>query len=219
FSRPRRISPSAKADSEPDLQAISPPAPPRVRSALRRASPARFSRCDSLKLAAACFLAVVAGLGAIPVQSATLASWHIGHLGHGELKRYDALGAIVQRASFDFIAVQEAMTAEGIEALEIAVEAATGVQWKTMYSHDVGRGSHKEKYAFLWNDAAIEYVDGAVVYLDITDRFAREPYSARFRVCESGLTFVAATVHIFYGDGVSDRTPEIEAMAEYWRWL
>lgn len=190
-----------------------------MRSAARRAWRAGGSWWGSAKLAAACLLAALAILVALPVDSATLASWNIRHLGHGELKRYDLLGAIVHDAGLDFIAVQEAMTAEGIEALEAAVERATGVSWDAMYSHALGRGSHKEKYAFLWNTTTIEYVDGAVVYLDITDRFAREPYSARFRARESGLTFVAATVHILYGKGVRDRTPEVEALAEYWRWL
>lgn len=186
-----------------------------VRGAVRRG---RRTGARAARLAAACLVACVVVLAA-SAEPTTLASWNIRHLGHGELKRYDALGTIVQRASLDFLAVQEAMTAEGIEALEAAIEAATGAPWETMYSHDLGRGSHKEKYAFLWNAKVIEYVDGAAVYLDITDRFAREPYSARFRVRDSGLTFVAATVHILHGERVSDRAAEVSAIAEYWRWL
>lgn len=177
------------------------------------------ARRASLQRACLCVLAALTVLVALPVGSATLASWNIRHLGHGELKHYDVLGTIVRDGGFDLIAVQEAMTAEGIEALETAIETATGVPWDAMYSHDLGRGSHKEKYAFLWNTATIEYVDGAVVYLDVTDRFAREPYSARFRARDSGLIFVAATVHVLYGKGVKDRAPEIDALAAYWQWL
>jgi len=140
-------------------------------------------------------------------------------LGHGQQKDYSALGDIVRKGSFDFIALQEAMTDEGVDAFRASIEAATGARWASMFSHAIGRASYKEMYAFLWNAEVIEYVDGAVVYLDVTDRFAREPYSARFRVRDSELTFIAATVHIVYGDSVSERTPEIEALAEYWSWL
>jgi endonuclease/exonuclease/phosphatase family metal-dependent hydrolase len=140
-------------------------------------------------------------------------------LGHGQQKDYSALGDIVRRGSFDFLALQEAMTDEGVETFRVSIEAATGERWVSMSSHAIGRASYKEMYAFLWNAEVLEYVDGAVVYLDATDRFAREPYSARFRVRGSELMFVAATVHILHGDTVSDRTPEIEALAEYWSWL
>lgn len=156
---------------------------------------------------------------ALPAAAATLASWNIRHLGHGEHKHYAALGEIVERGEFDFLAVQEAMTEEGVERLRSAIESATGADWDVLVSHDLGRGAYKEKYAFLWNREIIEYVDGAVVYLDITDRFAREPFSARFRIRDEGLTFVAATVHILYGRGVKDRAPEIDALGAYWRWL
>src|SRR5690606_15521028 len=114
-------------------------------------------------------------------------------------------------AHFDFLAVQEVMTAEGVERLQRELEKHTGERWGLMYSHLVGRGGYREMYAFLWREAAIEYVDGAVVFLDTTDRFAREPYSARFRERASGWEFVAATVHIVYGRSTEDRTPEIHA--------
>jgi len=163
--------------------------------------------------------AVIALVAPLPSEPATLASWNIRHLGHGEHKSFPLLGEVVRLGGFDFVAVQEAMTDDGIEQLRKAIEEATGMPWDAMASHVLGRGAYREKYAFLWNAGVIEYVDGAVVYLDVTDRFAREPYSARFRIRESGLTFVAATVHIVHGRRGSDRTPETEALAEYWRWL
>lgn len=152
-------------------------------------------------------------------QGAILATWNVTRLGQGQKKEYSALGEIVRRGSFDFLALQEAMTDEGVEAFRVSIEAATDERWASMSSHAIGRTSYKEMYAFLWNAEVIEYVDGAVVFRDVTDRFAREPYSARFRVRDSELTFIAATVHILHGDTVSDRTPEIEALAEYWSWL
>ncbi len=165
-------------------------------------------------------LCVAVGLLA-PTASelATLASWNVRHLGHGQHKDYSLLADVVRRGGFDFLAVQEVMTDDGIAQLRAALEKATGTAWQAISSHGIGRGPYKEMYAFVWDSEAIEYVDGAVVYLDVTDRFAREPYSARFRVRDSGITFVAATVHILHGRRVADRTPEAQALAEYWRWL
>jgi endonuclease/exonuclease/phosphatase family metal-dependent hydrolase len=140
-------------------------------------------------------------------------------LGHGKQKDFVALGEVVRKASFDFLALQEVMTEEGLEQLRTSVETATNARWEAMASHAIGSDSHKEMYAFLWNPAVVEYVDGAVVYLDFADRFAREPYSARFRIRDSGLIFVAANAHIVHGDTQSVRTAEIEALVEYWQWL
>lgn len=146
-----------------------------------------------------------------------IASWNIQNLGWGEQKSYPALAGVAE--AFDFIAVQELMNAEGAERLVAALEETTGEAWSIQHSHRVGRDRYKEQYAFLWRESAVEYIDGAVVYLDTTDRFAREPYSARFRSKGTGETFIAATVHITYGDAISDRTPEIKALAAYWDWL
>jgi endonuclease/exonuclease/phosphatase family metal-dependent hydrolase len=44
-------------------------------------------------------------------------------------------------------------------------------------------------------------------------------HSARFVDRTTGDLFVAATVHILYGDGISDRTPEINELGSYWGWL
>ena len=146
-----------------------------------------------------------------------IATWNIERLGHGNNKSYPALALI--GSQFDFIAVQEAMNSDGLSTFKRELEKRTGQKWQMMYSHRIGRGSYKEKYAFVWRDSAVEYVDGAVVYLDNTDRYAREPYSARFRSRKTGTQFVAATAHILYGKSVSDRTPEIQALAAYWEWL
>jgi endonuclease/exonuclease/phosphatase family metal-dependent hydrolase len=146
-----------------------------------------------------------------------IASWNIQHLGWGKQKDFAAVAEIASR--FDFLAVQEVMSGEGIERLRDILIETTAEPWEAMYSHRLGRGQYREKYAFLWRANAVEYVDGAVVFLATTQRFAREPYSARFRVRATGFEFVAATVHIVYGRSVRDRTPEIHALREYWDWL
>lgn len=48
---------------------------------------------------------------------------------------------------------------------------------------------------------------------------AREPLSAKFRSDRTGQAFALGNVHITYGDGISDRLPEITALASYWEWL
>ncbi|MDR9469114.1 endonuclease/exonuclease/phosphatase family protein [Marinospirillum sp.] len=146
-----------------------------------------------------------------------MASWNIERLGHGSNKDYAAQGVI--GSHFDFIAVQEAMTLEGLEAFQQALQVQTGESWEMLYSHRIGRSTYKEKYAFLWRPQRVEYLDGAVVYLDPGDLFAREPYSARFRDLSTGDEFAVATVHIVYGQRISDRTEEIEELARYWEWL
>lgn len=77
----------------------------------------------------------------------------------------------------------------------------------------------KEAYAFIWRDSSVSSVGGNTLYKDPGDKFAREPYSAIFRDRESGQEFVLSTVHILFGDSRADRTPEINALNEYWGWL
>lgn len=146
-----------------------------------------------------------------------IASWNIERLGHGSDKSYPALARI--GGHFDFIAVQEAMSEQGVEQLRGALERETGERWNAMSSHLIGRGKYKEMYAFVWRDRAVEYLDGAAVFLDLRDLYAREPYSARFRSRLTGTAFVAATVHILFGESVEDRLPEIRALEDYWLWL
>ncbi|RTR05217.1 endonuclease/exonuclease/phosphatase family protein [Halomonas nitroreducens] len=148
---------------------------------------------------------------------AVVGSWNIEHLGWNNGKRVDLVARVADR--FDLLAVQELMDPAALGQLEQALEAASGEPWSAMASHALGRGRYREHYGFLWREAEVEYLDGAVVFLDHGDVFAREPYSARFRDRESGEAFVAASVHVVYGDGTDDRLPEIAALADYWRWL
>lgn len=146
-----------------------------------------------------------------------IGSWNIQRLGSGDQKSFPALAKVASQ--FDFLSVQEVMTEPALAELDAALEKASGEKWEHMNSHLLGRGSYKEMYAFFWKPKRVEYVDGAVVYLDRGNKFEREPFSARFRSLENGQTFVAATVHILYGKSESDRTPEIGQLAQYWSWL
>lgn len=145
------------------------------------------------------------------------ASWNIKHFGWNNGKEVEVLASII--SGFDLIAIQELMDDDELSGLEKHLESLTGESWTYMASHAIGRGSYREHYGFIWRNSEVSYLDGAVVYLDNRDIFAREPYSARFLDRDTNKSLAVSTVHILYGDSVSDRTPEIKALASYWEWL
>lgn len=149
--------------------------------------------------------------------SITVASFNIRHLGWDKPTDYPALAHVINH--FDIVAIQEVMSEDAIDKLANTLGRATGETWMHMTSHLIGRGSYKEAYSIMWRDSAIEYVDGAVVFIDHRDKYAREPFSARFRDKTTGLEFVLANIHVLYGNSVEDRIPEIKALADYWMWL
>lgn len=146
-----------------------------------------------------------------------VASWNIQNFGWGKKKDYEAVATVVER--FDLVAVVELMRPEALEDLERRLERRTGEPWSSLASDAIGRSGYKEHYGFIWRESAVSYVDGAVVFIDVDDTFAREPFSARFRNRQNGEVFALAAVHIFYGKSVQDRLPELRALAEYWDWL
>lgn len=146
-----------------------------------------------------------------------IAGWNIQHFGWGSKKDYDAVAAVVER--FDLVAVIELMRPEALQDLERRLELRTGEAWASMASEALGRSTYKEHYGFIWRESAISYVDGAVVFIDGDDTFARGPFSARFQNRENGEIFALAAIHILYGKSVRDRIPELYALAEYWDWL
>lgn len=154
-----------------------------------------------------------------PTASAELrlASWNVLHGGWDNDKAMNQVAHIANH--FDFLALQEVMNETFMEDLEASLETTSGESWSWMTSHTVGRSSYKEMYAFLYRDSAVEYDKGAVVFLDNGDNFARDPYSAQFRSRDSGHLFAVGTVHVVFGDSISDRLPELDALADYWGWL
>lgn len=152
-----------------------------------------------------------------PVEAATqIASWNTLHLGWGNGKDIRAMARI--GGAFDLIALQEVMSPAGLNTLEAELESVTGESWSSMASDAIGRGDYKEHYAFVWRDSEVAWIDGAVVYIDDRDAFAREPMSARFETAD-GYTFVLASVHSIYGDDVEGRAVEADALAGYHAWL
>ena len=153
----------------------------------------------------------------VAIGSTTIASWNIRHLGYDRPTNFSNLAHVAQ--NFDIIAVQEVMDEKAIEQLTDQLNVQTSGEWQFMVSHAIGRGSYKEHYAFVWDSTEVEYLDGAVVFLDHRDVFSREPLSARFKSLRTGQVFALANVHVLYGDSVEDREPEIHALGDYWHWL
>jgi endonuclease/exonuclease/phosphatase family metal-dependent hydrolase len=175
-------------------------------------------KCFSLRRFLAPLVLLAIALSPLPgVADVVVGSWNIQNLGWDNDKRYDKVAHVANH--FDFLAIQELMNEVALERLETEVEALSGESWSSMASHALGRSSYREHYAFLWRDSSVEYVDGAAVFFDSGDTFAREPYSARFRSLRSGQVFAVANVHVVYGSSVGDRLSEIEALADYWEWL
>ncbi len=162
-------------------------------------------------------LAVSTGMMHAAQADITIASWNLKHLGWNNGKSLEDVAAIAQGA--DLWALQEVMDEAAVAQLEQQLEKQTGEPWSSMTSHEVGRSSYQESYSYLWRDGAVEFTQGAVVYLDPGDEFAREPYLAEFRDVETGDKVAMATVHILYGDSRADRTPEIRQLAEIWDWM
>jgi endonuclease/exonuclease/phosphatase family metal-dependent hydrolase len=146
-----------------------------------------------------------------------IGTWNLEHLSVRPNKDFQGIAKVAQKV--DFLAVQELMNEEALEALAKELSKQTGKHWSSMASHAVGRKSYKEMYGFVWRDDVVAYEDGAVTYLDRKDIFEREPYSARFKSLKDGTTFVVATVHILYGKSQADRASEITALSDYWAWL
>lgn len=146
-----------------------------------------------------------------------IGTWNLEHLSVRPNKDFQGIAKVAQKV--DFLAVQELMNEDALQALANELTRQTGKHWSAMASHAVGRSSYKEMYGFVWRDDVVAYEDGAVTYLDRGDTFEREPYSARFKSLRDGSTFVVATVHILYGKSHADRALEITALSSYWAWL
>ena len=147
----------------------------------------------------------------------SIGTWNLEHLSIRPTKDFQGIAKVARKV--DFLAVQELMSVDALQALANELTTQTGKHWSAMASDAVGRSSYKEMYGFVWRDDVVAYEDGAVSYLDRTDTFEREPYSARFRSIKDGTTFVVATVHILYGKNQADRASEIVALSSYWAWL
>lgn len=168
---------------------------------------------------ALCAVAVVLVLApaAVMAKPLRIASWNVMRLGQDDAARnYVDMARVM--STFDLVALQEVMSEQALLRLVATLEQQHGGDWNAILSHAIGPGQYKEHYAFVWNEGKVSYVDAAVVYNDTARLFSREPFSARF-ADKSGNQFIAANVHVIFGDDVNRRRAEARALAGYWEWL
>ena len=160
---------------------------------------------------------LLAGQACAAPASVRIGTWNLERLGDGDKKDYASIAAVA--AHVDLLAIQEVMTAQGLDNLKAALERQTHETWSVQASSPVGTAHYKEMYAMVYRNSAVEYVEGAASYLDRKNVFAREPFSARFRAKAGGEEFALGTVHVLYGKSAKDRAPELAELANYWTWL
>ncbi|PWG60985.1 endonuclease [Spiribacter halobius] len=156
-------------------------------------------------------------LAAPAVADLRLASWNIRHLGWDNGKDMQAVASVT--AAFDLIAIQELMDPNAVDTLLSTLEVNTGESWRALTSRAFGRSSYQEHYTFVWRSSEVVLAGRIGAYPDPGDRFARDPFAARFRDRETGEELLLATVHIVYGDTVGERVLEITTLDNYWTWL
>jgi endonuclease/exonuclease/phosphatase family metal-dependent hydrolase len=142
----------------------------------------------------------------IPAQQTniiTICTFNIQNFGRTKLndpERVKVLAEIIRK--YDIVAVQEISDAtftvpgafldkindQGRYTYEYACSERTGKQ--------ADDKSSREQYAFYYNAAKVSLMAEPSLYDDSgKDRFAREPYTARFKTKKGNFTFVLVTVH------------------------
>ncbi len=133
------------------------------------------------------------------------------------------LRAIIEVLSrFDVIAIQE--LDGNLRALRDTMRFL-GDDWGFLMT-DVTQGDpgHGERLAYLFDRSRVrpsglagELVVPAerlaVIGPDLTKQFARTPYAVSFQ--RENATFILVTLHIIFGDAASDRTPELQEIADW----
>lgn len=120
-------------------------------------------------------------------------------------------------APHDLVLIQELRDTEVMERLVRIMEArGEGVrEWRA--TDPLGRGV-KERYGWLWKPGVMEPEGDLLVLPDGDDKFIREPAAQRF-LLHSGPDFLAAQVHLLFGDSREDRRIEAEGLPGALAWF
>ncbi len=130
---------------------------------------------------------------------------------------------------FDVIAVQE--VTRNFKALRVLMKTL-GPSWSfIMTDENRGDAGNRERMAFIFDTSRVQ-LSGLAGELTVPDdydvqealqqragapfrQFARSPYAVSFRAGRE--TFILTTMHVLYGEGYEDRTPELYAIAQWMR--
>jgi endonuclease/exonuclease/phosphatase family metal-dependent hydrolase len=140
-----------------------------------------------------------------------------------DLHSLRVIASIVSR--FDVVAVQEIKG--NLKALRHTMKLL-GRNWGLLLT-DVTKGDrgHGERLGFLYDRRTVqpsglagelvvppEQLEAREIDPDALQRqFARTPYAVSFRSGDQ--TYVLVTLHVWYGDSATERTPELRAIAEW----
>jgi len=146
----------------------------------------------------------------------TIATLNALHLGWDNSKDFEALACIVNH--FDVIGLVEVETEAGLTTLVENLEKLSGKDWKHHISEtEVGEGSYKEFYGFVWNSENVSMNSAIGFYPETTDEFKREPYAAEFTM--GSFTFTFAIIHVVFGDSISERRAEVDHLDEVYSYF
>lgn len=122
---------------------------------------------------------------AVGGDTVTIASFNIQVFGTSKSKDTKSMAVLAKIIrQFDIVAIQE-IRAKDQSILPRFVERinAGGAHYRHVLGPRLGRTTSKEQYAFVYNAATIELIEGSVATVpDPSDRLHRPPLIARFRV-------------------------------------
>jgi endonuclease/exonuclease/phosphatase family metal-dependent hydrolase len=152
----------------------------------------------------------------------TICTFNIQNFGKTKMndpERVAQLVSIVRK--YDLVAVQEISDASGSVPYAFLEKINEGGRYHYEYvcSERTGKQpddkNSAEQYAFFYNSATVALVADPALYDDSAeDRFAREPYTARFKAKKGPFNFVLVTVHTAPQQAVS----EIGSLDEVVKW-
>lgn len=150
-------------------------------------------------------------------ETVTVASFNIQVFGTSKAsdeRVMDVLAKVVRR--FDVVAIQEVRSKDQslMDGFLRRINAGGG-HYRYVIGPRLGRTTSKEQYAFVYNAATIELIDGSVYTVDDPeDRLHREPLVARFRVrgppAAEAFTFTLVDIHT----DPDETAEELDALAD-----
>ena len=161
--------------------------------------------------AAALILLLSAGVPADDAPRLHLATWNIRILSDGSRDDSELAQIASILARYDFVAIQELRDTTVLDRLMLHLPA-----WEYVASDPVGRGVTK-RYAFVYRTDLVSAVAAPHFFPDQEDLFIREPYVGHFRSGEFDFSIIS--IHVLYGNSVSDRRAEIALLDDVIRWV
>jgi len=126
-----------------------------------------------------------------------VAAFNIQIFGQSKRSEADVMEVLVRAArEFDVVLVQEIRDSSGetAPAYLAGINSLEGPTYAYVESPRLGRTASKESYAYYWNTATVQIIEGSAhVYDDALDVYEREPYVASFRA--GGFDFTLIGVH------------------------